>query len=54
MFKDNSRLKFLPTTVHKCDAVVRLINMPWRMCRGRELQAYRIVTVTGISLVIIT
>ena len=47
-FKHNnySRLKFSqdsllncwqPTAMHKCDAIIRIINMPLRMCRGREM-----------------
>ena len=26
-----------PTTVHKSDAIIRLINMPLQMCRGRKV-----------------
>ena len=44
-FKHNSRLGFFyalrncwqPTAVHKCDAIIRLIKMPLRMCRGRDM-----------------
>ena len=59
-FKLNSRLTFLdssrnccqPTIVHKCDSIIRLIDTPLRMCRGRDTQAYEIVT--GTSLVNMT
>ena len=60
-FKPNSPLTFSsfflqncwqPTAVQKCDAIIRLINKPLRMCRGREMQACRIVG--GSSLVIMT
>ena len=44
-FKHNSPLTFSrflqnswqPTAVHKSDAIFRLINMPLRMCREREM-----------------
>ena len=39
-----------PTSVHKCDPIIHLINTPLRMCRGIGMYAYR--SVTGISLVI--
>ena len=60
-FKDNSSLKFFfhslrncwpPTAVHKCDAIIRLINTPLGICRGVGMRAYRIVI--GTSLVIMT
>ena len=43
---------FKNSTSDKCDAIIRLIYSSLRMCRGREMQAYRIVT--GTLLVIMT
>ena len=60
VFKHDSRLKFsrlfakllATNAVHKCDAIIRLINTPLRMCRRMGMYAYR--SVTTISLVIMT
>ena len=61
-FKHNSPLMFfrifaklLATNcfkVYKFDAIIRLINTPLRMCRGRDMPACKIVI--GTSLVIMT
>ena len=40
--------------VQTCDAIIRLINTPLRMCRGIGMQACGMVTGTGTSLVTMT